>query len=90
MARGRVAVAIELSVSERLELDELARRARIVLLAADGLENKTIAAELGAVPDTVGVWRRRFAERRLEGLHDEPRPGTPHGSATTPSTIHRI
>ncbi len=87
MARGRVAVAIELSVSERRELDELARRrrtaqglarrARIVLLAAEGLENKTIAAELGAAPDTVGVWRRRFAERRLEGLHDEPRPGTP-------------
>ena len=45
--------------------------------AAEGLENKTIAAELGAAPDTVGVWRRRFAERRLEGLHDEPRPGTP-------------
>ena len=87
MARGRVAVAIELSVSERRALDELARRrrtaqglarrARIVLLAAEGLENKTIAAELGAAPDTVGVWRRRFAERRLEGLHDEPRPGTP-------------
>ena len=87
MVRGRVAVAIELSVSERRELDELARRrrtaqglarrARIVLLAAEGLENKTIAAELGAAPDTVGVWRRRFAERRLEGLHDEPRPGTP-------------
>ena len=87
MTRGRVAVAIELSVSERRALDELARRrrtaqglarrARIVLLAAEGLENKTIAAELGAAPDTVGVWRRRFAERRLEGLHDEPRPGTP-------------
>ena len=87
MTRGRVAVAIELSVSERRALGELARRrrtaqglarrARIVLLAAEGLENKTIAAELGAAPDTVGVWRRRFAERRLEGLHDEPRPGTP-------------
>jgi FixJ family two-component response regulator len=60
MVRGRVAVAIELSVSERRELDELARRgrtaqglarrARIVLLAAEGLENKTIAAELGAAP----------------------------------------
>jgi transposase len=87
MARGRVAVAIEFSVSERRELNELARlgrtaqglarRARIVLLAAEGLENKTIAAELGAAPDTVGVWRRRFAARCLEGLHDEPRPGTP-------------
>lgn len=85
MARGRVAVTIDLSAAERRELDELvrrrrtaqglARRARIVLLAAAGLENKKIAAELGATADTVGKWRRRFAERRLEGLYDEPRPG---------------
>jgi len=87
MARGRVAVAIDLSVAERRTPDDLARRrrtsqglarrARIVLLAAEGLENKMIAAELGATADTVGKWRRRFAERRLEGLYDEPRPGAP-------------
>ena len=87
MARGRVAVSIELSVFERSELEALtrrrrtaqglARRARIVLLAADDLENKQIAATLGATEDTVGKWRRRFAERRLDGLYDEPRPGAP-------------
>ncbi len=87
MARGRVAVAIELSASERQKLEELARRrstaqglarrARIVLLASDGRENKEIARQLGATEDTVGKWRRRFAERRCDGLHDEPRPGTP-------------
>lgn len=88
MGRGRVAaVAIDLSAEERRELEGLAqrrrtaqglaRRARIVLLAAEGRQNKMIAAELGADPNTVGKWRRRFAERRLDGLYDEPRPGAP-------------
>lgn len=87
MSRGRVAVSIDLSAAERRELEGLTRRrrtaqglvrrARIVLLSAEGLENKKIAAELGAAEDTVGKWRRRFAEHRLDGLYDEPRPGTP-------------
>ena len=55
----------------------LARRARIVLAAADGLENKAIVERLGADANTVGKWRRRFAERRLDGLYDEPRSGAP-------------
>ena len=55
----------------------LARRARIVLAAASGMENKAICAEVGADANTVGKWRRRFAEHRLDGLFDEPRPGTP-------------
>jgi transposase len=101
MARGRVAVAIELSVFERRELEGLtrrrrtaqglARRARIVLLAAEGLENKKISAELGATQDTVGKWRRRFAERRLDGLYDEPRPGAPRriGDDEISETVRR-
>ena len=55
----------------------MARRARIVLAAAAGLENKAICAEVGADANTVSKWRRRFAEHRLDGLLDEPRPGTP-------------
>jgi hypothetical protein len=46
------------------------------LLAAEGVENKDICKRVGAAP-TVGKRRRRFAERRLEGLLDEPRPGAP-------------
>ena len=86
MARGR-AVAIVLSDEERVELDRrvrrrksshgAARRARIVLLAADGLSNTAIAEKLGVSRLTVGTWRRRFAERGLAGLDDEPRPGAP-------------
>lgn len=55
----------------------LALRCRIVLAAAEGRQSKDIAAALGCNPNTVGKWRGRFAERRLDGLHDEPRPGKP-------------
>ena len=84
---SRAAVAITLSDAERRELEGLARRrktaqglarrARIVLAAVDGLENKAIVERLGADANTVGKWRRRFAERGLDGLYDEPRPGAP-------------
>src|SRR3954449_1908784 len=53
----------------------LATRARIVLACAEGLENQAVAARLRVCSATVGTWRRRFVERRLEGLADEPRPG---------------
>jgi hypothetical protein len=57
----------------------LVRRARIVLraAAADAPTNLQIARELGCKNDTVGRWRRRFAARGLEGLHDAPRCGRP-------------
>lgn len=84
---GKPAVAIGLSAGERRELESLARahktgqamarRARIILAAAAGLENKAICAEVGADANTVSKWRRRFAASRLDGLLDEPRPGTP-------------
>ena len=83
----KVAVSIALTTEERCELEGLsrrrktaqglARRARIVLAAAEGLENKAIAERLGADVNTVGKWRRRYAERGLDGLYDEPRPGAP-------------
>ena len=55
----------------------LALRCRIALAAADGERSKDIAARLGCATSTVGKWRGRFAERGLDGLHDEPRPGKP-------------
>jgi transposase len=55
----------------------LALRCRIVLAAAEGRQSKDIAAGLGCSASTVGRWRGRFAERGLDGLHDEPRPGRP-------------
>lgn len=66
----------------------LATRARIVLACADGLDNATVATKLGLGPGTVGTWRRRFVERRLEGLVDEPRPGAPR--KITDADVERV
>lgn len=54
-------------------------RARIVLRCADADDptNWQVAVQLDCDPDTVSKWRRRFAERRLDGLEDLPRPGAP-------------
>jgi transposase len=84
---GRDLAALDLSEAERAELGSLvarrntaqalALRARIVLACAEGGQNKAIAARLGLDRQTVGKWRRRFLEHRLDGLRDEPRSGTP-------------
>ena len=85
----RRAPVIELSAEELTELQRTARssrssvrevfRARIVLLAAEGQENRAIAQQLDTRPDTVSKWRRRFAERRMAGLIDRPGRGRkPH------------
>jgi len=52
-------------------------RAKIVLLAADGLENTQIAARLGVHVNVVGRWRGRFAREGLAGLAGRKRPGRP-------------
>ncbi|MGZ4217825.1 MAG: IS630 family transposase [Solirubrobacteraceae bacterium] len=84
---ARVAAAIELSEEEERELrtvlrtpsasQQQAMRARIVLRAADGATNTQIAAEVGVSLPTVGLWRRNFCERGLDGLVDAPRSGRP-------------
>lgn len=100
MAKGR-AVAIVLDDAERGELtalirkhgapQALAERARIVLAAASGLNNKEIATKVGVCAVTAGTWRNRFAERRMDGLYDEPRPGAPReiGDDEIASTIRK-
>ena len=84
---GRPTAEVTLTEEERDTLERWARRqtsaqalalrCKIVLGAAAGELNKDIAARLGCHPTTVGKWRTRFAEARLDGLHDEPRPGKP-------------
>jgi transposase len=80
-------VQIELSEDERVQLEAWARRptsaqalalrSRVVLLASDALNNTEIAERLGVERKMVRRWRGRFAEHRLDGLTDEPRPGQP-------------
>jgi putative transposase len=55
----------------------LVRRAQIVLMSADGLNNKTIAEKVGLSGRMVGIWRQRFIDQGLMGLYDEPKPGGP-------------
>jgi transposase len=82
----RVAVAIELKAPERAKLERLRKarssalrvqeRAAIILLAADGMENKDIAQRLSMDRGKVGRWRKRYAEQGLDGiLKDKSRPG---------------
>jgi len=78
---------IRLSAAEAAELQKRAakytlpyfqvQRAKIVLMAAQGLENSEIAARLSTRRDVVSEWRKRFFLERLSGLDERPRPGRP-------------
>ena len=52
-------------------------RAKIILLAAQGLRNDEIADRLNTRREIVSMWRKRFFEERLRGLEERPRPGRP-------------
>ncbi len=79
---------MELNPEQRTALERIARqrslparqveRARIVLRAAEGLENKQIAAQMGIMPEKAARWRNRFLEGGIAALEkDAPRPGKP-------------
>jgi transposase len=85
--RGPKPRPITLTIEERARLTELARRhttasavarrARIILAAADGVGNTEMARSLGVGESTATKWRARFLRRRLDGILDEPRLGAP-------------
>jgi transposase len=87
MRTGRPKKVLTLTDDERAKLEQWARRpksaqrlalrSRIVLACAAGKSNTQVAAELRITMPTVGKWRGRFVEDRLESLVDEPRPGAP-------------
>jgi len=87
MRTGRPIPPLSLMDEERRTLEQwtrrpktaqaLALRARIILGCGSGKSNTIVSRELQVSGATVGKWRRRFSERRLDGLLDEPRPGAP-------------
>jgi len=93
MRKGRPLAPLSLSVEGRAQLvswskrprtgQALAMRSRIILLAGDGLSNTVIANQLHTMQHTVSKWRRRYLESGLDGLLDEPRPGTLHKLSDT-------
>jgi len=84
---GRPNEAVVVTAQEREQLEALVRsrsmphalvrRARIVLLSAAGCSNQTIAQRCAVSPPTVSLWRQRYRQHGLAGLHDELRPGRP-------------
>ena len=84
---GRPKAVLELTDQERDQLvrwsrrakssQALASRSRIILACAEGLANSAVAERERVNQATVGKWRRRFVESRLDGLVDDPRPGRP-------------
>jgi putative transposase len=85
--RGRPARILSLTDEDRKQLESYVRsrsipsglstRFKIILLAADGMENKKISEKVGLSRASVGKWRKRYFENGLQGLHDELRPGRP-------------
>ena len=99
---SRVAKPLNCKKDEIIELTEIAnspvysedikRRAKIVLLANDGIQNKAIAEQLGSNENTVAMWRNRFLENRIPGLRDLERPGRrgSHGTNKRQEVVNAV
>jgi putative transposase len=87
MSKGRPKQPVVLSVEDREQLSAVSRsrtmphglvmRARIILMAAEGLPSTEIARRLGYSNQSVCLWRRRYLDHGVQGLHDELKPGRP-------------
>lgn len=98
MRTGRPKTELTLTIEDRHTLEQwtrrpkpaqaLARRARFVLACATGKTTHAVAAEFRTTGQPVGRWRQRFVERRLDGLLDDPRPGTPR--CTSDAEVERL
>jgi transposase len=83
---GRPLIPLSITAEDQVQLQAwskrpktaqaLAMRSRVVLLAAEGNSNTAIAQQLSVTLQTVGKWRQRYLDQGLDGLLDEPRPGT--------------
>ena len=89
----RVATQITLSDSDRKILEKnttskavsirLCERSKVVLLSAEGLDNRVIAQQLNIPPNKVGKWRNRFAEGGIESISKDKPRGANHGGKDT-------
>ncbi|MEZ0163103.1 IS630 family transposase, partial [Streptomyces griseorubens] len=75
-------------VRRRSTAQSLAQRSRIILACAEGHSIMEVSRRLGVTADMVRTWRRRFLERGLDGLSDEPRPGVPR--KITDADVERV
>ena len=98
MPSGRPLPPLVLSPSERDTLQRwvarrktaqaLPLRARIILACAQGRSNNDVSAQVRLGSQSVGKWRRRFLDKRLDGLLDEPRPSAPR--KITDADVERV
>ncbi len=96
--KGPQKAELKLTSQETEGLERLSRRrrasphqafrAKIVLHCALGLTNSEVARKMRTMRSTVGKWRRRFVDQRLEGLYDEPRPGV--GRTITDDRVEEV
>ena len=96
--RGRRLLPLVLNEAEREVLERFVRRrktaqllslrAQMILRCAEGLANREVAQQLRVHEATVCKWRGRFLSKRLDGLQDDPRPGTPR--KLSDATVERI